>query len=49
MPPADLQSRPLEMFMESVKIDGKTVPRFTRITEPELIEELQNVRQKMYE
>lgn len=48
MPPADLQSRPLDMFMEDVTKDGVTVPRFRRVTGPELVAELEEIRDKMY-
>ena len=40
--------RPLEMFMEDVTKDGKTFPRFTKITEPELIARLAELRDRMY-
>ena len=40
--------RPLEMWMGSVTKDGKTFPRFTRITNPEVIAELVKVRDMMY-
>lgn len=40
MPPADLQSRPIDMFNGNVEVDGKTVPRFTLITDPKKIQEL---------
>lgn len=48
MPPADLQSRPLDMFLEQVEKGGVTVPRFTLITDPNLITELENARRTMY-
>jgi hypothetical protein len=34
--------------MEDVVVDGKTVPRFKRITDPRVIEELVIVREGMY-
>lgn len=40
--------RPLDMFMESITKDGKSMPRFTRITDPELIERLKARRDRMY-
>lgn len=40
--------RPLEMFMESVTKDGKTFPRFQKITEPDVIAELTKIRDEMY-
>lgn len=48
MPPANYQSRPLGMFMEDVTIDGKTVPRFTRIADADTISELEAIRADMY-
>lgn len=48
MPPADLQSRPLEMFLEEVKKDGIMIPRFKLIKESRLIAELEDVKQTMY-
>jgi len=40
--------RPLEMFMEKVVKDGKTIPRFTKITDQKIIEELKNIKIEMY-
>ena len=40
--------RPLEMFMEEVTKDGKTFPRFTKITDPEIITKLEKVKGEMY-
>lgn len=48
MKPADYQSRPLDMFMENVTKDGNTFPRFTKITDSKIIEELQKIKEKMY-
>ncbi len=48
MPPADLQSRPLDMFLGEVEKDGVKIPRFTLITDANLIAELENVRSVMY-
>lgn len=41
-------ARPLAMFMETVTKEGKTFPRFAKITDPAIIEELKGVREKMY-
>jgi hypothetical protein len=41
-------ARPLSMFIEEVEKDGKKLPRFTRIADPALIEELAQVRDRMY-
>lgn len=40
--------RPLEMWMEDVTKDGKTFPRFTKITDPKVIVELEKARAEMY-
>ena len=41
-------NRPLGMFMETVEVKGKMVPRFTRITDPETIRQLKEIRNEMY-
>lgn len=41
-------ARPLAMFMESVMKDGKEMPRFTKITDPRIISELEKIKQEMY-
>lgn len=38
--PADYQARPLDMFNENVIKDGKSMPRFEHITDPELVAKL---------
>lgn len=48
MPPADLQSRPLDMFLEYVEKDGEKIPRFTLITDTKVIENLEKIRKEMY-
>lgn len=40
--------RPLRMFMETVAKDGKTMPRFTKVTDPEIISQLENIKIEMY-
>ncbi len=40
--------RPLSMFMEEVAKDGKTFPRFARITDATVIAELMDIRKEMY-
>ena len=42
-------ARPLKMFMESVVKDGREIQRFTKITDPGVISELEKIRDKMYE
>jgi len=40
--------RPLKMFMENVTKEGKTFPRFQKITDAKLIAELVKIRDMMY-
>lgn len=40
--------RPLQMFMENVTKDGKTFPRFTKITDAKIIAELVIAKKEMY-
>lgn len=40
--------RPLEMWMGDVEKDGKTLPRFKKITDPSVIEELKRIKKEMY-
>lgn len=42
-------ARPLSMFMEKVIKDGKELERFTKITEPKVIAELEQIRNEMYQ
>ncbi len=42
-------NRPLEMWMEDVTKDGKTFPRFSKITDPAVIARLEEIRDGMYE
>lgn len=46
--PANYQARPLEMFMETVEVNGSEKPRFERITGSVLIAVLQKVKTEMY-
>jgi hypothetical protein len=41
--------RPLEMFIEKVTKDGKEMERFSKITDPKIIKELETIKNKMYE
>lgn len=41
-------ARPLAMFTEMVTRDGKTFPRFQKISDADVIAELQTVGRKMY-
>ena len=41
-------ARPLEMWMEDVTKDGKTFPRFQKITDQTVIAELEKIRGEMY-
>ena len=40
--------RPLEMWMGDVTKDGQTFKRFTKITDPEIIEKLEEIKGEMY-
>jgi hypothetical protein len=48
MKPADYQSRPFDMFIDTVEKDGENIPRFTLITDTNLIANLEKVRKEMY-
>jgi hypothetical protein len=41
-------NRPLEMWMEIVEKEGKSFPRFQKITDPTIITQLQSIRSAMY-
>lgn len=41
-------ARPLSMFMESVTKEGKTFPRFSRISDPATIAYLEKMKREMY-
>jgi hypothetical protein len=41
---SDFSLRPLAMFMENVTKDGKTFPRFTKITDESVIAQLKALR-----
>lgn len=43
---ADVFIRPLSMFEENVVKDGQTIPRFTRITDSEIIFQLNEIKKK---
>jgi hypothetical protein len=40
--------RPLHMFFEPAELNGKKVPRFTRITDLNVIAQLQALKARMY-
>lgn len=40
--------RPYKMFIEKVTKEGKTFPRFTKITDPQIIEKLKSKQKEMY-
>jgi len=40
--------RPLEMWMGNVVKDGKEIKRFQKISDPEIIRNLEETREKMY-
>ncbi len=41
-------ARPFDMFFEEVTKDGRTFPRFKKITDPKIIVELEKIRNEMY-
>lgn len=41
-------ARPFEMFMEDVTKEGKTFKRFSKIEDPDIITELEKIRDNMY-
>lgn len=45
---ACFDARPLEMWMEDVEKEGKTFPRFQKITDLEILSELEKIRKEMY-
>lgn len=46
--PANHQARPLELWFNDVEWEGKTMPRFVRITDPAIVEKLEAVKKNMY-
>ena len=40
--------RPLQMFYEPATVNGESVPRFVKITDPSMIAELKTIRATMY-
>lgn len=40
--------RPLEMFMEEIVKDGKTIPRFKKIEDQDIISKLKKIKHEMY-
>jgi hypothetical protein len=48
LPPAEYFSRPIEMFTDEVTKDGAAMNRFTQITNPEQILQLDAVRNELY-
>ena len=44
----DFWIRPLKMFLEDVEKDGKKMQRFIKITDSEIIAELEKIRDRMY-
>lgn len=46
--PADFCARPLDMFLENVEINGQIAPRFTKITDQGIIDELIKIKANLY-
>jgi hypothetical protein len=44
--PATCFVRPVELFFDEVEYEGKILPHFTKINDPELIEKLKETRNK---
>ncbi len=44
----DASVRPINLFTDVVERDGKTFPRFQKITDPEIIKKLEEKRREMY-
>lgn len=42
-------NRPLTMWMDNVEKNGKTFPRFQKITDPAVLEQLEKIKKEMYE
>lgn len=45
---ADFSARPIDLFIGEVTRDGKTFPRFQRITDPAVIAQLEEIKKQMY-
>lgn len=45
---ADASARPIGMFTDMVTKDGQTFPRFSKITDPEIIKKLEEKKREMY-
>jgi len=43
-----LDNRPLEMWMDTVEKEGRASQRFTKITDPAIIAELEKIKKEMY-
>ncbi len=40
--------RPLDMFMQTIEKEGKTISRFSKIIDPEIISQLENIKNILY-
>ena len=40
--------RPLDMWMGEVEREGKIMPRFSKVTDPQILEKLRVVKEQMY-
>lgn len=43
------EHRPLRMFLEMVTINSKTIPRFEKINDPEIIKQLDAIKKDLYQ
>ncbi|MEI6316841.1 MAG: DUF1653 domain-containing protein [bacterium] len=44
----DFSNRPLSMFIDKKELNGEMIPRFQKITDPEIIAKLAEIRNVMY-
>jgi hypothetical protein len=45
---ADFYNRPLDMFMSTVNLNGRDIPRFTKILDPIIVYRLAEIKKTMY-
>lgn len=43
---ADFFSRPLKMFLEDVTVEGKIIPRFQKISDPDILDQLKKLNEQ---
>jgi len=45
---SDYINRPYDMFVGNVEVEGKIIPRFKLITDPEIISKLAQIKKEVY-